>query len=124
MRLEFVCGVFAVAGMVLALGCAEEKSGKQAIRDHYIGEPGHKSAPKAKGKDVDFSYSPKSSPVKIRPVSGPSQPSKPGFFDWLFSSNSKDGPFAGNGAKPAPKTTTRPAPMPLPEKNMAPSGGK
>ena len=124
MRPAFVFGVFAVAGMALWVGCAEQKSGKEALYEHYMGAPTPKHATSAKPKDVDFTYHEKNSPVKIKP-SGPSQAAQPGFFEWLFSSHGNDSPFASNGAKPAPKMTTQPAPLPLPEKNLAPaSDGK
>ena len=121
MRPAFVFGVFAVAGMALWLGCAEQKPGKEALYDHYMGAPSPKQAPSAKPKDVDFGYNAKTSPVRVKPA-GPSQAAKPGFFEWLFSPRSNDSPFASSGAKPAPKMTTQPAPLPLPQKNLAPSG--
>jgi hypothetical protein len=121
MRPAFIFGVFAVAGMALWLGCAEQKPGKEALYDHYMGAPSPKQAPSAKPKDVDFGYNAKTSPVRVKPA-GPSQAAKPGFFEWLFSPRSNDSPFASSGAKPAPKMTTQPAPLPLPQKNLAPSG--
>ena len=121
MRRASIFGVLAAAGMALWLGCAEQKPGKEALYDHYMGAPSPKQAPSAKPKDVDFGYNAKTSPVRVKPA-GPSQAAKPGFFEWLFSPRSNDSPFASSGAKPAPKMTTQPAPLPLPQKNLAPSG--
>ena len=123
LRFAFVLGALVAAGLASFLGCAEQKSGKEALYEHYMGAPAPKSQAKSKPKDVDFGYNAKTSPVKIKST-GPSQASKPGFFDWLFSPPSNTSPFASSGAKPAPKTTTQPAPLPLPEKNLAPPGGK